>query len=94
MTARGHKGGNGLADLPTLELHLIEVGNVLEELKIIARIVSALKVVIDRTKVKNLKIDTVVTELVNPTDCFLQGKSRPRTFAEFISIVVDEPIGR
>jgi hypothetical protein len=48
-----------------------------------------LKIVIDRTKVKNLKIDTVVTELIDPADRGLQSEPGPRTFTEFIGIVVD-----
>src|SRR5262245_12849064 len=94
MTARRHKEGFRLAHLPTLELHLIELGTVLEECKILTRIVTALKIVIDRTEVKNLKIDTVVTELVDPADCLLQSKPGPSTFTQFIRIVLDYPLRR
>jgi hypothetical protein len=74
-------------------LYLVELGRLFVELKVDTGIISLPETLIGRRKIVNAKIDAIIVQRINPPNGFLKVEPGQGTFPNFVSIMVDKPIG-
>src|SRR5262249_10519463 len=93
VAAAGHEVGARALSLPAFDLWPVPMTTGLVVAEHRSRILGGAKAVGGRPEVEELEVDRVVSHVIDSGDGVRQPETLPRALAEFVGVVVKEPVG-